>query len=94
MTNKEWLTSLSSIELAKRLYDDLCHFCAFQEDLSPTCRGKSCVNGVFEWLNSERPEKRKEFTESELCKEFEIQFCGRRAISLDEAKKIVREIFK
>lgn len=61
MTNREWLNSLSSEELAKNvLMQNTCELCLNYNEKRPNfCRGKDsddCLKGFVEWLNTERIE--------------------------------------
>ena len=91
MTNKEWLTTLGSKDLANVLGDP-CSMCYYQ-DLDSKCQDKNCISGILMWLNRERVEPKKELTPSQLIKEFEYQFADRRALSMDEVKKCINRIF-
>ena len=91
MTNKEWLTTLSSKDLANVLGDP-CRMCYYQ-DLDDKCQDKNCISGILMWLNRERVEPKKELTPSQLITEFEYQFADRRALSMDEVKKCINRIF-
>lgn len=92
MNNKEWLTTLNTKQLAEVLGDP-CRMCYYQ-DLDNKCEDKNCISGILMWLNRERVEPKKEFTPSKLIFEFECQFAGRRAISMDECKKVINRIFE
>jgi len=92
MTNKEWLTTLGSKDLATVLGDP-CRMCYYQ-DLKEKCQDKNCISGILMWLNRERVEPKKELTPSKLIFEFECQFADRRAISMDEVKKAINRIFE
>ena len=92
MNNKEWLTTLNSKQLAEVLGDP-CRMC-FYQDTKGDCQDENCISGILMWLNRERVEPKKEFTPSQLVREFECQFVGRRAVSMDEVKKIINRIFE
>ena len=92
MTNKEWLTTLGSRDLAEILGDP-CRMCYYQ-DFDDKCQDKNCISGILKWLNIERAEPKKEFTASKLIFELECQYAGRRAVSMDELKKCITRIFE
>ena len=92
MTNKEWLTTLNAKQLAEVLGDP-CRMCYYQ-DAKGKCQDENCISGILMWLNRDRVEPTKEFTPSQLVREFECQFAGRRAVSMDEVKKIINRIFE
>ena len=94
MTNRKWLESLPDKELAILLGEyALCKLCI--EGGFSGCNG-SCIEGVRKWLETswDYPTKKKELTDAQLYKTFETKFDDRRAISLEEIKETIRELFR
>ena len=65
-----------------------CHGC------EATCGTAECEDQIREWLNKEYIPPKKELTQAQLCEAFEMRFRERRAISLDEVKDTIGEMFK
>lgn len=94
MTNREWLESLSDKELAKSLgYVNCDMYCVYYND-SDKCRHNSCEAGITEWLQEEHKEPKKGLTAAQLYDVFRKGFQDRRAISLEEAEKIIKGVFE
>ena len=101
MTNREWLNSLSDEELAEVILSisatpDLhsCSVCGYKYGTVGCGSGENCVKGFKLWLGYNHIEPKKELTQAQLCEAFEAKYGKRRAISLDEAKDIVKELFE
>lgn len=89
MTNREWVESLSTVKFAKHLCDVAYEkWCAFGGNWG------DCVLGVAKWLQQEHKEPKKEFTAAQLYGVFKKGFQDRRAISLEEAEKIIKGVFE
>lgn len=88
MTNREWLENLSDERLTKLLMgacDNYCIGCNCEYD---------CVKGITTWLQQEHKEPKKELTAAQLYGVFRKGFQDRRAISLEEAEKIIKGVFE
>lgn len=88
MTNREWIESLSDERLTKLLMgacDNYCAGCNCEYD---------CVKGITTWLQQEHKEPKKELTAAQLYGVFRKGFQDRRAISLEEAEKIIKGVFE
>ena len=90
MTNREWIESLSDEELADVLRSPCCNgYCIHKQG----CDG-NCGDGVTMWLQAEHKEPKKELTAAQLYGVFRKGFQDRRAISLEEAEKIIKGVFE
>ena len=78
MTNREWMEKQTDMEFAKAISENLI--------------GEYPVD-IVRWLNKEHYEP-KELTFAQLYQAFDFKFASRRAISLDECKKVLEDIFK
>lgn len=89
MTNREWLESLSDEELADVISDTCGGYCIRKHGCDINCR-----EGVTTWLQAEHKEPKKELTAAQLYGVFKKGFQDRRAISLEEAEKIIKGVFE
>lgn len=90
MTNREWIESLSDERIARLLGIEPCdNYCTCANGCND-----ECVEGIIEWLQSEHEEPKKELTAAQLYGVFRKGFQDRRAISLEEAEKIIKGVFE
>ena len=56
MTNREWLATLTDVELSKILLPSVtCEHCTYKDNIY-LCKEKGCRNGIELWLKSEHEE--------------------------------------
>ena len=79
-------------KMTNREEHDGCKDCAFEGRMYYQSPCSDCKQNYTDKWRA-KPIK-KEFTEEYLIKVFEDKFQGRRAISLDEVREIIKEIFK
>ena len=65
-----------------------CHDCV------QACGTGECTEQITDWLRDNYVPPKKELTQAQLCEAFEMRFRERRAISLDEVKDTIGEMFK
>jgi len=78
MTNREWIQKQTDMEFAKAISENLV--------------GEYPID-IVRWLNKEHYEN-KELSFAQLYQAFDFKFAGRRAISLEECRKVLEDIFK
>ena len=96
MTNREWLESLSDEELAMfyATQSTICEMCDYTDVCISNITSEKCSEGVKRWLRAEHKEPKKELTAAQLYGVFKKGFQDRRAISLEEAEKIIKGVFE
>lgn len=95
MTNREWLESLSDEDFADTISETCEKVCTYYNKHSlETCTRYNCMTGIAEWLRAEHKQPKKELTAAQLYGVFKKGFQDRRAISLEEAEKIIKGVFE
>lgn len=89
MTNREWLETLSDEELASEISAS-CGLCANRDVVD--CG--DCASNITKWMTQEYEPPKKELSQAQLCEAFGLKFQGRRVITLDEIKDVIRGLFE